>query len=306
MRSKNAGAANTWETTDEFVHPTYSQISGATFPSGVALDGAGTIYVTGLAVENIVTVKGKTTTTTTVNHWLVIKSVVKADGTLGWQQIGDFAVPSAKYHDSWNCIPSGIACVGNDVFVIGGGGTNGIYWQVRKTSNGGATWAVVDNFLSDQSEPSHPYGIAADSHGTVYVVGSGGRLSQNSFSDSWIVRKGTAAGTVWTTVDQFRSPNVIAHAYGVAVDGADNVHVTGAGWTTSSVRRWVSRKGQLSTAGVWSWQTTDDFSYTPNASSQGNAIVAGPLGSVLSLGSGTDSAGVAHNWVLRRNVPPAP
>lgn len=148
---------------DEYTHPTYSQLSSATGPRGAALDNDGNIYVVGSAEENIVTVKGKTTTTKIVNHWLIRRGIAAADGTVQWTTT-DFAFPTSKEHQRPNVLPMGVACVGNNVFVVGGGGTDGNYWRVMKSSNGGTTWTVADNFVLDSRDaPALAHSIAADS-----------------------------------------------------------------------------------------------------------------------------------------------
>ena len=267
IRSKDAGA--TWETVDEYTHPTYSQISSNTFPGGVAVDSSGNIYVAGGAEQSIV--KGRTTTI--VNHWLIRKGVAMADGSMNFTTVGDFAYPVSNGERSTYPV-SGLACVGNNVFVVGGGSGS---WQVRKSSDGGTTWPVVDTFRFSSSDNSHAFGVAADSAGNVYVAGLGGLISGSVSRPYWIVRKGASAGTSWATVDQFQSPWANAQAYGVTVDGTDNVHVTGAAWS-SSLRHWITRQRSAATGG---WSTTDDFSMASNGSSQGVSITADPFGGGL-------------------------
>lgn len=297
IRSKDAGT--NWVTVDEYSHPTYSQLSSATGPRGVAVDTSGNIYVAGSAEEKIVTVKGKTTTTTTVNHWLIRKGVATADGTMAFTTVGDFAYPVSNEWERGNIYPSGVACVGSNVFVVGGGGGS---WHVRKSSDGGTTWPVVDSFRYDQRDTSHAFGIAADSAGNLYVAGLGGRVLQNTSRPYWVVRKGTGGGAGWTTVDQFQYLNGSAQAYAVTVDRNDDVHVTGTAWTaSSSLRHWITRQRSAATG---AWSTTEDFSMASNGYAQGSAITADPFGNLFAAGAASDSAGVAHNWLVRRKLAP--
>ena len=286
IRSKDAGA--TWETVDEYTHPTYSQISSNDFPGAAAVDSTGNIYVAGGAEQNIV--KGRTTTI--VNHWLIRKGVAAADGSLKFTTVGDFAYPVSNGERSIYPV-SGLACVGNNVFVVGGG--NGS-WHVRKSSDGGVTWPEVDTFRFSNTDNSHPYGVAGDSAGNIYIAGLGGLISGSVSRPYWIVRKGAGAGTSWTTVDQFQSPYANAQAYGVTVDGTNNVHVTGAGWT-SSLRHWITRQRSAVTG---AWSTTDDFSL--GSSAQGVSITADPFGTLFAAGSSSDSTGAGHGWMVRREA----
>lgn len=284
-------AGTTWTTLDLFTHPNPNYVLSS--PSAVALAGNGNIYVIGTATETIVTYKGKTASTTTVDHRLIRK--FEAVGGL-WKTIDrSFSV-------------SAIACAGQDVFVAGG---DDDYWRVRKSSDGGSTWTLVDNFRYDASGFSYPYGIAADSFGNLFVVGMGMRVISSGRGNSytsvseihWLVRKGAAAGTGWTTVDDFGFPNENPNAWnmacGVTVDRNNDVHVTG--FRASGVRHWVTRQRSAVT-GLWS--TTDDFNLALNGWAQGNDIAADPFGNLFAAGAGADSAGVVHNWLVRRKLAP--
>ena len=296
-RSTDAGA--TWVMLDEFVHPAYNHGPGNMGPWGVALDSSGTIFAAGSALEAIVSYKGKSASYSNVNHWLIRKGLTTASGTVEWKTI-DFAYPTTHEWDRENCFPSAVACVGNNVFVVGGGGPDGVYWHVLKSADGGTTWTVADNFRFDRSDNSHAYGIAADSTGNLFVVGVGNRSSQNTRVPYWIIRKGAPDGTAWTTVDQFQLPGGTAVASAVTVDRNNDVHVTGSGLSSATGCRWITRQ-RSAVNGLWS--TTDNFAFASGSSSAGKAIAADQFGDVFAAGYGCDAAGVSH-WLVRRKLAP--
>src|SRR4030095_7032144 len=104
------------------------------------------------------------------------------------------------------------------------------------------------------------------------------------------------------TVDRFEFElNKHSAAYGVAVDTAGNVHVTGHIFT--AVRsyqpgQWLTRR--LS-AGTWS--TTDHYFLSPASTSMGLNIVADSAGNAFAAGMASDLVG-EHWWVVRRQFAP--
>ncbi len=283
IRSRDDGA--TWETLDEYLHPSYESSASS---RDVAVDANGNIYVAGLAVEGYYPA-GK-------SHWLIRKGLMTSSG-MTWSTVGDFSY--AEAYDNYGYAadgPSGVACVGSSVFVVGGGAGS---WIVRKSSNGGSTWQVVDTFRYNRNGKSHPFGIAADSAGNVYVAGFG-----NKTVNQWFVRRGTNGGTnggtKWSTVDQFTmTSGTSAEARGIAVDANNNVHVTGL--ATSTQKNWVTRQRSAATG---AWSTSDLFSMSANRTTEGKSITADPAGNLFAAGFGADSAGALHGWLVRRK--PAP
>jgi hypothetical protein len=178
------------------------------------------------------------------------------------------------------------------VFVVGGGAQN---WTVRKSSNGGSTWQVVDTFRFFKNGISGAFDVAGDSTGNVYVAGFSYKSGSQMF-----VRRSTNAGTTWTTVDQFNLPSgTYAEGRSIAIDRNNNVHVTGM--ASSSQLNWITRQRSAATG---AWSTTDLFSLAPNQRSFGKTITADPLGDLFAAGYGYDAAGVYHGWIVRRKLAP--
>src|SRR4051812_2659724 len=56
---------------------------------------------------------------------------------------------------------------------------------------------------------------------------------------------------------------------------------------------------ELSTLAQSSWQTTDDFQYTPGKAARGYAVATAPDGTLFVASSAADAANVAHGLVRR-------
>ena len=295
-RSVNAGA--TWATLDIYMNPNPQYVLES--PPSLALDGKGNIFAVGVATETtIITIKGKTTITKAYHPLLR-----KFEGGV-WRTI------------TTSLGVGQIVCSGNNVFGLGGTGDS---WQVRKSTDGGDTWNLVDTFRYDMSGTTRQYDIAADSQGNLFVVGMGTRVTSSGSRRTattlteqfWLVREGTGSGTVWTTVDVYDLGRPVFDggggnfygAYNLAtsltVDSYDNVHVTGYGVGTQNLRRWITRN--LS-SGTGLWTTTDDFSLGAGNTAEGWGIAADPFGNMFATGRGGNSS-VYHGWLVRRKLVP--
>jgi hypothetical protein len=303
-RTRDGGS--TWETVDQFVHPTYNQLPSYTRPRGVALGENGTIYVVGSVEERITTTVKRNTVTSYVNHWLIRRGAPNFDGSLQWSTF-DFAFPVSLEQDRVETVfPSAVTCVGNRVFVVGGGG---LYWHVLQSNNDGLTWMVADNVRLGSSGSSHANAIAADSQGYLYVAGSHeqlvttgqGKNRTTVLERSWLVRRGSPDGTNWSTIEQLVNPAGSSAASGVTADLSGDVHVTGYYQPASENARWITRQRSAATG---AWSTTDDFSLASTDDAAGIAITADPFGDLFAAGSAYDSAGVRHGWLVRRTLAP--
>ena len=234
IRSRDGGA--NWETLDEYVHPTYTSVLT---PRDVAVDATGNIYLVGMSPEY----PNSPYVTPYVCHWLIRKGVATA-GVMTWSTVGDFA-----HGDGWDTSyghgydvdgASAVACVGTSVFVVGGGTHS---WIVRKSSDGGSTWQVLDTYQYGKNLKSHVFDVAADSSGNVCVAGYAQKLGTR-----WIVRRLTNGGTKWRTVDDFRlSGGSYGEGRGITIDASNNVHVTGLAASSQGKWNWVTRQRTAAT-----------------------------------------------------------
>jgi hypothetical protein len=121
-----------------------------------------------------------------------------------------------------------------------GKGTYSDYWVVRRSTNGGSTWANVDKSTSADGSFLSPTGLTTDAAGSVWVCGYTGT---STAPNQLIVRKGTPGsnGTVaWTASDTFQT-GLGARANGITTDAVGNVFVTGR-WVDSTENWWLTRK----------------------------------------------------------------
>jgi N-acetylneuraminic acid mutarotase len=301
---KRLDSGVTWQTIDDYEHPTYDNPPS---DKAVALDSAGTIYVAGYAIENRVTKSGKTTVTTKVNHWLIRKGISNANGSVSWQPTIDLPFPSSNdANRGTNVFPTGIVCVGTTVYVVGGGGSDGGNWQVIKSTNGGTTWSVVDDYRLDASGISGADAIAVDGAGNIYVAGTArkvvtagrGNTATTTTTDYWIVRKGLPGGTGWATVDSFVYPGGYAVPASMAVDSSEQVYITGYARAGLLPARWITRHNSGTT-----WVTSDDFAYAANGGTQAYSICADPAGNLFATGGNFDSTnGNPQHWLVRKHA----
>ena len=286
-RSLNSG--QTWVTLDSF-HYSRSVVSGGA--GSVAIDSTGRIYAGGSVSE---TSKGKTITRNLIRKL--------QNGTWG-------TIETAFY-------PGSLVCSGNIVFTV----TNTTdSWQVRKSSDGGNTWTLVDQYRFDASDWTSAFDMTADIQGNLYVVGPGRRITTTGsgtaatkhYERFWIVRKGTVGGTQWQTVDafapdgpvadqgngQFLAPN--AWPWGVTTSPGGDVLVTGVGVVPGSGQRWITR--QLS-AQTGTWTTTDEYIEPGLVDRQGRKVAADGHSNFYAVGMNHKS-GDSSDWIVRRKLAP--
>ncbi len=154
---------------------------------------------------------------------------------------------------------------------------------VKKSTDGGATWSVVDTFSNGEAAPFYEYNaITSDRVGNLYAVGDG---------NGWFARRSLDGGSSWSTVDTLAG---IAH--GVATDAAGNVYVAG---DNSANQSWIVRKG---TGTGTSWSTVDTFS--PGGYGSARAVLCHPTAGIFITGTGYGGGrkGADQQWYVRRSL----
>jgi len=96
--------------------------------------------------------------------WTVRRSL---DGGATWTTVDSYA----------GSVANGVgADAAGNLYVVGSG-QQGIkkivytHWIVRKSSNGGSTWATVDDFQGPSNGQAFAYGFGSDSHGNLFLIG---------------------------------------------------------------------------------------------------------------------------------------
>ena len=193
-----------------FVHPT----------AGVFVAGYGTVT----------TKKGSS------QAWMVRRSL---DGGAAWTTVDTYQASSGYSATAYGI---GADASGN-LYVVGNAGlssngrNSGLYWVVRKSANGGATWSTVDTYQLLIAGNQRALGFASDSLGNLYVAGEA-LASGGTGPIYWVVRENASGVGSWTTVDILT--NSIPHA--IAADGASDVFVGGQATPASGGLQWLVRK----------------------------------------------------------------
>lgn len=211
-------------------------------PSGAS---AG-LYVVGQITED---------TATLGYAWIVRKS---ADGGNTWSTVDDF-IPGGSVTSSSN-IASGVSgdLSGNDVYVVGisdqwvkvhNKSNLTSHWIVRKSTNGGATWTVSDDYTDNLANSGHnfdAYKVQCDLLGNMYVVGS----AQSGTTQNAIVRANTGANGSWVTVDNYSGGSGTVGLYdNVFIDSSNNHYAMGrVSNNNTNMDTWLIRTDDSPTA----------------------------------------------------------
>jgi hypothetical protein len=121
-----------------------------------------------------------------------------------------------------------------------------LLWTVRRSTDGGATWSLVDSFtLASSRRPSvlaGPTGVAVTPSGQIYVCG----YTETDAPTQWLVRKGTPGinGSIsWATVDNFQlAAGQSARPNAVTRDAFGNIYVAGQANDAAGAGHWIVRK----------------------------------------------------------------
>ena len=193
---KSADHGATWTTADDFV-PDSGVSDGRNWASGVAVDGAGNVYVVGMAHQRV----GKSSYP--YQFWVVRKS---SNAGATWTTVDQYGYPNAP-----ESVANAVLATSAGLFVCGlsvATSGRGPQWVVRKSANAGTTWTTVDNFYSSTAYNS-PSALTADAAGNVYVGGFSDDSAAGGYGHFWWSAKGPMAAPVgrrWMPFGTFRIP----------------------------------------------------------------------------------------------------
>lgn len=278
---------------------TWSVVDTLPFGMGlqaVATDAAGNVYVVGGVITN----------GGSGPFWIVRKGT----GGTSWATV-DRSGPNWTANGVFCHPTAGVFVVGQGLGAAVKSGSQTVYprvWMVRRSQDGGASWATVDSFYIAQKNSVNSavaYGAGCDSSGNVYVVGFANSADNVRSIGHWIVRRSTDGGNSWSTVDDFAVsgavPSPTPRAFGCDANGdlfvAGGVTLGPGNGTSRASQQWLVRENLR---GTGSWQTVDTFQYVSGWDSQADAVTCDSSGHTYIAGGGTDASGVYH-WLVRKH-----
>jgi DNA-binding beta-propeller fold protein YncE len=187
--------------------------SGLYFPSGVAVDGAGNVYI---ADNNNNAIKKWTATnnavTTLVASGLSYPAGVAVDGAGNAYIANTYSNAIKRWTATNNTVTTLVASGLNHPFGVALDGAGNVY--IADTLNNVIKkWTAANNIVTTlvASGLNHPFDVAVDAAGNVYIADSGNNA----------IKKWTAASNTVTTL----VASGLNYPFGVAVDGVGNVYI---------------------------------------------------------------------------------
>ncbi|MCS6912495.1 MAG: hypothetical protein RMK29_19080 [Myxococcales bacterium] len=165
------------------------------------------------------------------------------------------------------------------------------HWIVRRSTDGGMTFATVDDFNLVAGKHSAAFGVADDAAGAHYVAGYGIDVTDTRH---WIVRRSTDGGTSWDTSDDFVYAGGRRSEALDVVEGGAGMLAIGFG-NDGSAHRWIVRRRQGA-----AWATTDDYRLGVGQDAVGVHLAAAGM-TVYAIGRATNDSGLTF-WVVRRST----
>jgi hypothetical protein len=241
----------------------------------LTIDASGNVFAVGdLAVTT--TVKKTQTTTYT---WIVRK---QTGGTGAFATIDSYRYAGTDaYANGATSIAGGSAA---GLYVVGSGNHHHL---VRKSTDGGQTWSLVDDFVYQSGQPSRAYVVAGDGQGNVYVAGtavtsSGGR-GNPIITEYWTVRKSSTGAAGSWALDNAVALGLQPQA--IQSDLAGNVFVAGGKQLLSDAYPYSivrSNRGGI-------WQTEDEFQVASGGTGIATGLARDAVGNIFVAGYGSDS-----------------
>lgn len=232
--------------------------------NAIAIDSAGNVII-----------GGQTTTFQTGGDFYTAKYAA-ATGALIWQQT--YNGPSSN--------TEGVTAVGVDstgnVFVTGGSPTStgtDVYTIKYAAANGAILWSARTDGSPFGYYYSEAAGLAVDSAGNVVVTG---RFTPSSGTDDiWTLKYAGSNGAIaWSR----RVANLSYDApAAIAVDGADNIFITGTSYANFSAPRRIYTAKYAAATGAVQWEAFDGS--TTSGKNEALALALDPSGNPVVMGT---------------------
>lgn len=223
-----------------------------------------------------------------VKSWIVRKSIDKG---VSWSVVDNF-----NYSPGQESIAQAFAAdkLGN-IFVVGQGiinmGTPQYYWIVRKSSNGGATWATVDAITGAPGFFNEAAAIAISPTNRIFVTG----VIHDGAKFEWPVRTSNDSGNGWSTVSTYSSTGH-ARGYAAVVDNSSNLYACGTGADASNKYHWIIAKSSDNGA---TWTQVDNYQMQASADAECRTLGLDRTGRVFA-GGFADSGVNGKHWIVKR------
>jgi len=263
--------------------------NGNDWPYALAVDAAGNVYVTGWSLGS------GSYDSATIKYG--------PDGSQQWV---------ARYDgpDSWDGANALAVDAAGNVYVTGfsiGSGTYYDYVTIKYAPDGSQQW--VARYNGPGNDDDEAQALALDGSGNVYVAGLS--VGSGTGADYATIKYGPDGGEEW--VARYNGPgNSVDYGYGLGVDGAGNVYVTGLSYGSGTGEDYATIKYD-GASGDQLWEKR--YNGPGNANDEAQALVVDGVGNVYvtgwSVGYGTswDYAIIKYGpdggeqWVARYNGP---
>ena len=283
----HSARAQGWSTVDDFPY-----LEQGAYNAGLTLAPNGNLFGAGFG-----------------DYSLGYRGLVRAsaDGGNTWSLLDDFLYPGLNYTVFAGMVSdsAGNMYVAGTAYDDGSADGGPFHWIVRRSTDGGATWSIVDDFVPG-GQFTQPNGITVDAAGNVYVTGD---ADYNTGNNYWTVRKGVG-GVNFTTVDSVRGYGFYNTAWAVFVHPTAGIFAAGEAPVVvnkfgGTALEWTVRR---STNGGAAWATVDTFVLPATGSSiyraEARGIGADALGNLYVVGRAAaqyKGSGYFH-WVVRKGV----
>lgn len=275
---KSSNFGSSWTTIDNYIF----SVGYDSYSSGIAIASNGDLYAVGGGYD----ASGKSSS-------LIRKST---DSGLSWSTI-DIYQYSAGKNSACTAVTTNNS---GEIFVASDGvdASGWTHWIVRKSSDNGSTWGVIDDYKYSSSSHNYPYSLVADNTGFVLTTGV---TPGNSPISTWRTRKTTNSGASWSNVDFYSySGGTRSFAKSVTYD-ANNSTIYAFGTSavagSASVQHWITRKSSNNGS---TWQTIDDFQLSPGVSAGTASKISVINGSIYLLGYAYNASSYPY-WVIRKS-----
>lgn len=165
-------------------------------------------------------------------------------------------------------------------------------WQVRRSTDGGASWSPFDLYQLAAGGNASASGVVADGAGNIYVAGSA--FGTDGY-EHWIVRKSASGSVAWTTFLNLSSRRANCAANGILYVPGKGLFVVGRVADKWTVQRKRDTDNSFTTVNTWTAVNK------PNYVSLATGIAADAAGNIFVCGA-TGTTWEPRAWVVRMST----